>query len=107
MNQKISSMRMTKEVLVLVINKERDIGTSYVLDLKNLHSLHRQTDATTYGLSERWIISLAQSNRTIKKTTQKFLLSAVLPLANRYFTDRVFTRKTLQVQWSCYTMNER
>ena len=35
------------------------------------------------------------------------MCSAVLPLARIYCTERVLTRKTLQLQWLCETMNGR
>ena len=107
MDRKISSMKVTQEVPVLIRNEELDIGTSDVPDLKTSQSSERHTDVTAYDLSERWGISLAQSTITLKNTTQKFLPSAVIPLARRYHTDRVFTRNILQVQWSCDTINRR
>ena len=51
--------------------------------------------------------NLGQANITLNKTTQKKLCSAVLILARRYRTDRVFTRKILQVQWPCDIINGR
>ena len=107
MNRKISSMNMTREVKVLVRNKEIDIGTSYVPYIKTFQSSERHTDVTTYDLSERWGISLSQDTRTLKKNTQKFLHSSIIELDSRYRTYRVFTRKKLLVQWPCETMNER
>ena len=107
MNRRIASMKVTKEVPVLVSNEEQYIGTSDVPYLKTFQISECHTDVTAYALSERWVISLAQATITLKKTTQKFLRIAVLPLASRYRTDRLFTRKTLQGQWSCDTMNGR
>ena len=48
-----------------------------------------------------------QLQKTLNKTTQKFLRSAILPLSRRYRTDRVFSRKTLQGDWSTDTMDAR
>ena len=100
-------MKVTKEVTVLIMNEYIEIGTSDVPDIKNLQISEHHIDVTAYDLSERWGISLAQSTITLKNITQKFLPSAVIPLARRYHTDRVFTRNTLQVQWSCDTINRR
>ena len=44
---------------------------------------------------------------TLKKTTQRFLRSAVLPLVRKYRTDRMFSRKTLLGEWSTDTMDGR
>ena len=92
---------------MLVRNEERDIATSDITDLNILQSSERHTDVTTYDLSDLWAINLSQATRTLKKTTEKFLHSAVIPMDRRYLMDRVFTRKTLQGKWSCDTMNKR
>ena len=96
-----------KEVPVLVRNSERDIGTSDVPYLKTFQSSNRHTDVTAYDFIERWGISLSQSNITLKNNTQKSLHGAVLLLSRRNHMDIVFTIKTLQVQWSCDTINRR
>ena len=90
-NRKIVSLKATKEVLVIVRKKERDIGTSDVPDLKTFQSSEHHTDVSAYDLSERWGISLSQATITLKKTMQKFLCSTVIPLARIYRTDRVLT----------------
>ena len=76
-NSKIESMKVTKEVLMLVRNKEQDIGTSDVPYLKNVHISEHHTDVTAYDLSDHWGIKLSQATITLKKTTQKLLHSAV------------------------------
>eukprot|EP00957_Ditylum_brightwellii_P058334 4422729-Ditylum_brightwellii.AAC.1 len=43
--------------------------------------------------------------KTLRKTTQKFLRSDILPLARRYRMDQMLTRKTLQGQWATDTMD--
>ena len=70
-------------------------------------SSDRHSDVTPQSLSERWGISLAAASKTLKKTTQRFTRSAVLPLGRRYRTDRMFTRKTLSGDWSTDTMDGR
>ena len=106
-NSEIASMKLTKEVLVIVRNEEIDIGTTDVPDLNTFQISEHQTDVIVYYLIEQWYISLSQYTRTIKNNIQKFLCSTILLLSSRYRTDRVFTRKTLQGQWSCDTMNVR
>ena len=71
------------------------------------HSSDRHTDVTAQDISERWGISVPTATKTLKKTTQKFLRSAVLPLCRRYRTDQVFSRKTLLGDWSTDTMDAR
>ena len=89
-------MKATKGMPVLVRNEEQDIGTSDVRNKNIFQILERYTYITAYDFSEPWGISLSQATKTLKNTTQKFLRSVILPLARRYRTDRVFTRKTLQ-----------
>ena len=69
------------------------------------HSKNRHSDVTPEDLSERWFISPAQAAMTLKKTTQKFMRSALLPLSRRYRADRMFYRKTLSGHWSTDTMD--
>jgi hypothetical protein len=40
----------------------------------------RHTNVTAQDLSERWCISLHQAAETLKKTTQRIIRSAILPL---------------------------
>ena len=105
LNRKIMSMKATKEVPVLVRNKEWDIGASDVPDINIFQISERHTDVTAYDLSERWGISLCQATRKLKNTRQKLLRSAVLLLARGYRTDRVFTTNALQGKWLCDTMD--
>ena len=52
---------------------------------------HLTVDASS--LSDRWGISVAQAALTLKATTQKYVRSALLPLARRYRVDRMFGQK--------------
>ena len=66
------------------------------LPTKNVFSSGgRHADVSEEELSERWFISLKQASKTLRKTTQKFLRSALLPMTRRYRADRHFYRKTL------------
>ena len=76
-------MKMTKDVPVLVRNKNIDIGTSDVPDLKTFQTSELHTYFTSYDLSEQWGISLAQATRTFNKTTHRFLHTDVLQLDQR------------------------
>ena len=70
-------------------------------------SKSRHTDVSAQDLSDRWLISVGKAVATLKKTTQRFTRSAILPLARRYRADRVFSRKTLSGVWSTDTMDGR
>ena len=68
---------------------------------------NRHTDVSPTDLAERWCISIPQAMQTLKKTTQNFVRSAILPLTRRYRADRMFYRKTLAGEWSTDTMDGR
>ena len=106
--RKISSMKM-KPVLEesLIRDKSINSGTSDTPSLPTFESSDRHTDVTPQQLSQRWGISTKTASKTLKKTTQKFLRCAILPLSRRYRADRVFSRKTLQGDWSTDTMDGR
>jgi len=84
-----------------------DVGTTDVPNTNAFHSSGRHSDVSPEALSERWCISLKAASNTLKKTTQRFLRSAILPLSRRYRTDMMFERKTLRGQWSTDTMDGR
>ena len=88
-------------------NESINPGQSDVPIPSAFQSTDRHTDISPEDLSERWGISIPTAIKTLKKTTQKFLRSAVLPLSRRYRVDRVFSRKTLAGDWSTDTMDAR
>ena len=111
-NRRIASMKVAvveeaKLPEALVRDESVDPGSADVPELHTFQSSDRHTDVSPADLSERWNISIATAIQTLKKTTQKFLRSAVLPLARRYRADRVFERKTLAGSWSTDTMDGR
>ena len=92
-----------------VLNKPKssiDVSID-VSDMNTFQSSDRHTDVTARDLSERWHISVTQAEKTLQKTTQKFLRSAILPLSRRYRADRMFRRKTLDGKWSTDTLDGR
>ena len=91
----------------LIRDDKIDVGTTDVPNTNTFHSSNRHSDISPEALSERWCISLKAATNTLKKTTQRFLRSAVLPLSRRYRTDMMFERKTLRGQWSTDTMDGR
>ena len=103
--RRISSMQTTSSDLA--VPDERLIGRGDVPPINTFQSSSRHSDVTPQSLSERWCISIPTAALTLKKTTQRFLRSAILPLGRRYRTDRVFTRKTLAGDWSTDTMDGR
>ena len=84
-----------------------DPGKSDVPITHKFQSSDRHSDVTAQDLSECLGISISTSANTLKKNTQKFLRSAVLTLSRRYITDQVFTRNTLQGNWSTDTKDVR
>ena len=83
-------------------------GTDVLTDVPSPPSFtsgNRHTDVSPTDLAERWFISIPQAIKTLKKTTQKFVRSAILPLTRRYRADRMFYRKTLAGEWSTDTMD--
>ena len=102
MNRRIASLSSLQ-----LVKPSIDPGNSDVPIRNAFQSSTRHTDVTPEDLSERWGISIPTAARTLKKTTQNFLRSAVLPLSRRYRTDRVFSRKTLRGDWSTDTMDAR
>ena len=74
---------------------ELEPGKTDVPTPSTFQSKDRHSDVSAEQLSERWGISLKAARATLKKTTQRFLRSAVLPLTRRYRTDMMFDRKTL------------
>lgn len=110
-NRAIASMKVVEDRdeihETLARDESIDPGTSDVPELNTFQSSQRHTDVSPADLSERWSISIATAIQTLKKTTQRFLRSAVLPLSRRYRADRVFQRKTLAGRWSTDTMDGR
>jgi hypothetical protein len=65
----------------------------------NFTTENRRADVTPQALADRWMIGLEQATLTLKSTTQRYLRSALLPLARRYKADRIFHRPRLQGEW--------
>ena len=80
--RRISSMRTTPTKLASP--DERLIGRGDVPPINTFQSLSRHSDVTPQSLSERWCISIPTATLTLKKTTQRFLRSAILLLGRRY-----------------------
>ena len=79
--RRILLMRMTPTELASP--EERLIGCGDVPTINNFQSLSRHLDVTPQSLSEKWCISIPTAALTLKKTTQRFLRSAILPLGRR------------------------
>ena len=109
MQRRICGMSILSEKVEKPLAKSDNIdtGTSDVQPSHTFVSSERHSDVSPQQLSERWGIGLKAAQATIKKTTQRFLCSAVLPLSRRYRTDMMFERKTLRGQWSTDTMDGR
>ena len=105
--QVIPSLNVASSAQSLQRDADIESGTTDAPDLFTFQSSDRHSDVSPQQLSERWGISLNTASKTLKKTTQKFLRCAILPLSRRYRADRVFTRKTLSGDWSTDTIDGR
>ena len=83
-------------------SEETNVFTSTTFQSSQHHS-------TVYSssLSDQWGISVAQAALTLKATTQKYVRSALLPLARRYIVDRMFGQKIFNAHLYTYTMDAR
>jgi len=70
-------------------------------------STQRHSTVNAKSLSERWGISVAQAALTLKATSQKYVRSALLPLARRYRVDRMFGQKSFNAHVYSDTMDAR
>ena len=103
--RKISDVKINVPPQDIITKSNLDIGKTDILRPNTFQSTKRHTDVSPEDLSERWCISIPQAIRTLKKTSQKFLRSALLPLSRRYRADRMFQRKTLVGHWSTDTLD--
>jgi hypothetical protein len=62
---------------------------------------------TPEQLVDRWMIRLETARQTLKRTTQRFLRSALLPLSRRYKADRIYQTPRLQGEWYTDTVEGR
>lgn len=110
MHRRICSMKLSLQKnpdQSLTRNEDIDTGATDIPPTHTFVSSDRHSDVSAEQLSERWGIGIKAAKETLKKTTQRFLRSAVLPLSRRYRTDMMFERKTLRGQWSTDTMDGR
>ena len=68
-------------------------GQSNIKDMPTFQSTGRHKDTPPDDLSQRWHIGVYQAIKKLKHTTHKFLRSAILPLSQRYWLDRMFDQK--------------
>lgn len=88
--------RAIESVNVFAVRRETSVAEIQFQDLpqlKTFQSTGRHSSTTPEELSERWQIGLAQAKETLKRTSQRLLRSAVMPLARRYRADRMFSLK--------------
>ena len=81
--------------------------TQDVPTIPTFQSKKRHTDVTPQDLSERWCISIKQAFETLKRTTQRIVRSAIMPLGRRYKADRMFFKRTLKGEWFTDTLDGR
>ena len=88
------SKRMISSVRIVMSDDAviRSIAQVDVKDPKTYNSKERHSSVTAEDLAQKWSISVAQAAMTLKATTQRFLRSAVMPLARMYRADRIFDK---------------
>jgi hypothetical protein len=102
------SQRMIASVKVQTVPRQvSQVEVQDVPQVKTFQSKGRHSTITPEELSERWQIGMAQAKETLKRTTQRLVRSAVMPLARRYRADRMFEKKRLRGMWSSDTMDGR
>eukprot|EP00957_Ditylum_brightwellii_P026083 1971950-Ditylum_brightwellii.AAC.1 len=70
-----------------MLKRSMDLRDTDILSMPTFQSTDQHTDVSPEDLSKQWHISANQAMKMLHKTTQKFLRSAILPLARRYRTD--------------------
>eukprot|EP00957_Ditylum_brightwellii_P170784 12998758-Ditylum_brightwellii.AAC.1 len=70
-----------------MLKRSMDLGEMNIPNVRTFQSTDRHTDVSPENLSKQWYISVNQATKTLRKTTQKYLRSAILPLARRYRLD--------------------
>ena len=73
---------------------------------KTFVSNERHSAINAEDLSDRWNISLAQAQQTLKVTTQPRIRSASLPLSRRYRADRIYDKKCIRGSMYTDTMDD-
>lgn len=73
--------------------------------LRRTHvSSDRHSKVTAEGLAEKFGIGIYRARATMRATLQRGLRSAILPLARRYRSDRIFSQKRLMGRFSSDTL---
>ena len=88
----------------------RLISNVMVTDLPTANTFvsgDRKSDISPESLAERWFIGLETAKKTLQKTTQRLVRSALLPLSRRYKADRIFQLPRLQGTWFSDTVDAR
>lgn len=100
--------RMIASVKVREVPRQvAQVEVQDVPQLKTFQSKGRHSSTSPEELSERWSIGLDQAKETLKRTSQRLVRSAVMPLARRYKADSMFEKKRLRGIWSTDTMDGR
>ena len=67
-----------------------------VIAAHTFESKERHTSVTPQDLSECWCIGLWQATETLKRTTQRIVRSAVMPLARKYQANKMYEKPRLR-----------
>jgi hypothetical protein len=95
----IASCRVTTSQIASVV---RDVHAPPIFQTEK-----RRSDVTPEQLANHWMIGIETATQTLQRTTQRFLLSALLPLSRRYKADRLYSFPRLQGEWFTDTVEGR
>ena len=84
------------------VDTMKDVSIPRTFLSKNVHSSTTEED-----LSEMWELSISQAALTLKETTKKLTISAIMPLTRRYRADRIFIVRRIYGTMSTNTMDAR
>jgi hypothetical protein len=107
----IGSIRIKEGPPIAMAETMPAVGISHVQQdvslPKTFQTKGRHSSITAKDLSDCWGISIAQAAMTLKATTQKYMQSALMPLARRYQVDQYFEQNTFRSHVYSDTMDRR
>ena len=106
-NRLIGSVRVREAPTSREVSQVGQVTLEDVPAARTFMSKERHTSVTAQDLSERWHIGVGQAMETLKRTTQRLVRSATMPLGRRYRVDRFYERKRLPGDWSTDTLDGR
>ena len=89
------------------LNSDASVVARDIPVVPTFQTEERRSDVSPEQLADRWMIGLDTAKQTLRRTTQRFLRSALLPLSRRYKADRMYLLPRLQGEWYTDTVEGR